>query len=205
MAYFPFFVDLCGKQGIIVGGGVVALRKIEKLLPFSPSLRVIAPDICPKIRQIPGLDLVEREFVPGDEEAAFFVIAATNSSHCNRMVSELCREKNILVNVVDDAVSGSFIFPALVQEEDLTIGISTGGISPTAAICLKEQIRALIPNRFGEILTFLHRQRRIIKNQVSNENERHALLRTLFFAAMQRKRPLNNQEVSELLQKERQL
>ena len=32
MAYFPFFVDLNGKTGLIVGGGAVALRKARKLL-----------------------------------------------------------------------------------------------------------------------------------------------------------------------------
>lgn len=201
MAYFPFFVDLCAKQGVIVGGGVVALRKIEKLIPFSPTLRVIAPEICPEIRQIPGLELVEREFISGDELDAFFVIAATNNIQCNQNISELCREKHILVNVVDDAANCTFLFPALVQEGDLTVGISTSGSSPTAAICLKEQIRTLIPKRFNEILIFLHQQRDIIKIQIPNEKERHILLRKLFFAAMQRKRPLNNMEIAEILQR----
>ena len=42
MGYFPFFVDLDGKQGLIVGGGIVALRKIENLLPYGPQLTVAA-------------------------------------------------------------------------------------------------------------------------------------------------------------------
>ena len=33
MAYFPFFMDIEGKNCLIVGGGKVALRKAEKLLP----------------------------------------------------------------------------------------------------------------------------------------------------------------------------
>ena len=33
MAYFPFFIELSQAQGLVVGGGRVALRKIEKLLP----------------------------------------------------------------------------------------------------------------------------------------------------------------------------
>lgn len=202
MAYFPFFVDLSSRQGVIVGGGIVALRKIEKLIPFSPSLRVIAPEICPEIRQIPGLELIEREFISGDETNAFFVIAATNNAQCNHKISELCREKHILVNVVDDASNCTFLFPALVQDGDLTVGISTAGCSPTAAICLKEQIRALIPNRFNEILAFLHHQRDNIKLAIPDEKKRHLLLRKLFFAAMRAKQPLNDTEVSEILRKE---
>lgn len=202
MACFPFFVDLCAKQGLIVGGGVVALRKIEKLMSFSPSLTVLAPEICPEIRRIPGLKLVQREFVPGDEEGAFFVIAATNDAECNRQISERCKNKKILVNVVDDAENCTFLFPALVQRGDLTVGISTGGSSPTAAICLKEQISEIIPERFDEILEFLHQQREAIKAKVPDEKERHVLLRELFFEAMRSKRPLNNDEVSRILQEE---
>ena len=29
MAYFPFFIDLEGREGLIVGGGAVALRKVR--------------------------------------------------------------------------------------------------------------------------------------------------------------------------------
>lgn len=202
MAYFPFFVDLKEKQGLIVGGGVIALRKIEKLLPFSPTLRVIAPKICPEIRNIPGLTLIEREFIPGDEADAFFVIAATDNAQCNRNVSALCREKNILVNAVDDAENCTFLFPALVQQGNLTVGISTGGSSPTAAICLKEQIRALVPESIDEILTFLHEQREKIKMQEPDEKKRHVLLRKLFSAAMEKNRALEDTEVAEVLQEE---
>ena len=45
MGYFPFFMDIAGKNGMIVGGGKVAARKVEKLLSFDPHLTVIAPEI----------------------------------------------------------------------------------------------------------------------------------------------------------------
>ena len=53
MGYFPFFVELEGKRGVIVGGGKVAARKVEKLLAFDPKLTVIAPDIeaCVRYRE----------------------------------------------------------------------------------------------------------------------------------------------------------
>ena len=45
MGYFPFFMEIAGKQGVIAGGGKVAARKVEKLLAFHPVLTVIAPKI----------------------------------------------------------------------------------------------------------------------------------------------------------------
>lgn len=202
MPCFPFFVDLSQKQGIIVGGGIVALRKIEKLLPYCSHLKVIAPQICGEIRRFPQLECVEREFFSGDEQDAFFVIAATDDAACNHRIAELCKQQRILVNVVDEAEECSFLFPALVQKGNLTVGISTGGSSPTAAICLKEQIAELIPDRFDEILEFLHEQRDVIKKEIPNEQARHMLLKKLFFAAMEKGEPLQDEEVRTMLQKE---
>ena len=43
MPHFPMFVDLNGKNVLVVGGGAVALRKIQKLRPFGASISVVAP------------------------------------------------------------------------------------------------------------------------------------------------------------------
>ena len=52
MGYFPFFVELKGKRGLIVGGGIVAERKVRKLLPYEPELLVVAPKINDGIRKL---------------------------------------------------------------------------------------------------------------------------------------------------------
>ena len=47
MAYFPFFIELEQKDGLIVGGGRVALGKARRLLPYGPRLTVAAPQLHP--------------------------------------------------------------------------------------------------------------------------------------------------------------
>ena len=42
MGYFPFFIDIENKKCLIVGGGNVALRKIKKLIPYRPEIKVVA-------------------------------------------------------------------------------------------------------------------------------------------------------------------
>ncbi len=64
MAYFPFFVELSGKKGLIVGGGTVALRKAEKLLPYGPELTLAAPRLLPGLEALPGLTLLRCPFGP---------------------------------------------------------------------------------------------------------------------------------------------
>lgn len=43
MSYFPFFVEIGQKRCLVVGGGTVAFRKIEKLLPFGVEITVVSP------------------------------------------------------------------------------------------------------------------------------------------------------------------
>ena len=46
MAYFPFFMELEGKQGLVVGGGTVALRKLQKLLRVPVQLLQLTDGLC---------------------------------------------------------------------------------------------------------------------------------------------------------------
>ena len=62
MGYFPFFIDISAKKCVVVGGGIVAKRKVEKLLPYEPEITVVAPEICEFLRLCEGITLVEREF-----------------------------------------------------------------------------------------------------------------------------------------------
>ncbi len=142
MAYFPFYIELRGKRGVIIGGGSIARRKIEKLLPFGSSLIVIAPEIDDEILTLPVM-VVRRRFLESDLDGAFFVIAATDDSRLNARIADLCHTRAILCNVVDDPAHCSFIFPALVKTDEATVGISTNGTCPGFARLLRERIEKL--------------------------------------------------------------
>lgn len=193
MAYFPFFVDLEGQRGLIVGGGTVALRKAEKLLPYGPALTVVAPEPVSELAALP-VELTRREFQPEDLDRADFVIAATDNEEENHRISALCQERKIPVNVVDDKEACSFLFPALVRRGNLSVGVSTGGSSPTAAIWLKEQIEGLLPEQTEEILTWLEEQRPILKERLPDQRARAACFARLFAACLALGRPLTEQE-----------
>ena len=194
MAYFPFFVDIAGADGLVIGGGTVALRKVEKLLPYAPRLTLIAPDIRPELEDIPGLTILRRAVQPQDLEGRAFVIAAAGDRAVNAELSRLCRERNIPVNVVDNKQESSFLFPCLIKRGNLSVGISTGGDSPSAAIYWKERFGALI-------LDYLARARLTIKETVPQLKQREAILKALFAACMECGRPLTQAEQTELVQK----
>ena len=114
-------------------------------------------------------------------------------------ISAACREKRIPVNVVDDREYCSFLFPCLVQDGALSVGISTGGASPTAAVWLKHRISDLIPAGFDEILAFLEELRPRIKTRYPDERARSATFAALFQACIQAGRPLTEAELEDLL------
>ena len=201
MGYFPFFMDLSGVEGLIVGGGITALLKIEKMLPYGPRLTVVSPDFHQRLATLSGLTLICQTFSEELLEGKEFVIAATDDSDLNHKISDLCRQRRIPVNVVDDKAYCTFLFPALVQQGDLSIGISTGGASPSAAIYLKKQISALIPENMEELLAYLEAQRETVKSAFPAESLRGAVFKQLFLASLEKRRPLCGEETESILQK----
>lgn len=198
MAYFPFFMDVSSQNGLIVGGGAVALRKIQKLLPYGARLTVCAPELLPEIVRIPGLTLLRRSFDPSMLDGTDYVIAATDDAELNHHVSGLCQTRGIPVNAVDDRDACTFLFPALVKRGDLSIGISTGGASPSAAIYLKEQIGALLPENFGQLLEYLDGLRDSVKASLPNAQSRARFFSLLFDACIKTGWPLSETQLHEI-------
>lgn len=199
MAYFPFFMDIAGQPGLIIGGGTVALRKVEKLLPYGPELTVVSPDFCPELEEMEGIFRIRREFSPQDVENRAFVIAASDDRAVNRRAAELCRARGIPVNAVDDREACTFLFPALVRRGELSVGISTGGASPTAAIWLKERIGELLPENFGELLDWLDSLRDRVRREVPEERDRKRVFQALFARCMASGAPCGEEELRALM------
>ena len=193
MPLFPIFLDLRGKKVLIVGGGHVALRKAERLAPYGASITAVAPEFAPGFAALSGVTALERRFQPGDVEGSALVIAATDDAELNAAVSELCAWEGIPVNVVDDLALCSFVFPALVRRGELSVGISTGGASPSAAQYIRRLVEEQVPDGFEEILDFLAARRAQLKSALPAER-RSAAYAALFSRCMELGRTLTDGE-----------
>ena len=199
MGYFPFFMELEGREGLVVGGGAVAARKVQKLQLYGPRLTVAAPEILPEIAELPGVTLLRRAFAPGMLEGKCFVIAATDSREVNRGIAALCRERGIPVNAVDDKEACTFLFPALVKRGDLTVGVSTAGASPSAAAWVGRRVSERLPEDFGELLDYLASLRPMVRKRVAEEN-RAAVFARLFSDCMEQGFPLKEAALAAVLE-----
>ncbi|MGD9969402.1 MAG: bifunctional precorrin-2 dehydrogenase/sirohydrochlorin ferrochelatase [Sulfuricurvum sp.] len=155
MALFPMFVDLEGKDILVIGGGEVALRKIEQLVRFSPRISVVAPYICDeivRISQAHSVVLERRPYVPDDVSGRFLVIGALDDIVEQEKIFERCTAEKIPVNCVDSPKLCSFIFPALIVEGDLCVGINTSGRAPAVSSALRQYLSALIPSTIKTLI-----------------------------------------------------
>lgn len=203
MGYFPFFMELEGEKGLVAGGGKIALHKVRKILTYGARLVVVAPEISAELEQLAlenDICVIKRQFEPADLMDAGFVIAASDNAAVNAEISRLCREKRIPVNVVDCREECGFLFPALVKEGKLSIGISTGGTSPEVAATIRSQLASFIPANIEEILDYLSGLRPLAKEHIKDDKKRAAFLKDMANLCMDRSAVMNEQETMKKLQ-----
>ena len=206
MAYFPFFVELEGKTCLIAGGGMVAYRKALVLKDFGPEITVVGFEMIPEMEQLAAecdktMTLIRRGFEDKDIEKADYVIAATSDEELNRHISVICRQQKIPVNVVDVQEECSFIFPALIKEEDIVVGISTGGSSPTIAQYLKKRFKEAIPKGFGMLASQLGTYRELVKERVPYLPVRTEIFKTMVKEGIRQGGVFTREQAIELIER----
>ncbi len=177
MAYFPMFINLEGEPCLIVGGGKVALRKVQVLRDFGAMVTVAAPDILEEIKGADGVVCLEREYDRELLNGMKLVVAATGDAEKNREISETCRELGIPVNAVDQMEDCSFIFPSYIRSRELVAAFSSSGQSPLMTQYLKAQMEPVMTEFAGEVTEYLGSIRNKVKEQVETEALRKEVYR----------------------------
>jgi precorrin-2 dehydrogenase/sirohydrochlorin ferrochelatase len=140
--YYPLFLDIEGKKCVVIGGGEVATRKVKALLTCRADVVVISPEIEDELKRL-NISWIKREYRYGDLDGAQIVISATDSPEVNKKVSEEAREKNILVNVVDNPKLCNFLVPSTLRRGELCIAISTSGRAPSLAKAIRIRLEKI--------------------------------------------------------------
>lgn len=179
MAYFPMMINLKDRFCLVVGGGIVAFRKVKVLRQFGARVTVEASEICKEIEEIPNIYKCRKDFESTDLKDVFLVVAATDDRQTNQKISRLCRERGILVNAVDQPEDCDFIFPSYLKEGDVVAAFSSGGNSPVLTQYLKEKNRTIVTAHLGEIADALGTIRDEVKSMTATEQERKKICQNL--------------------------
>lgn len=138
---YPIVLDLTGVHVVVVGGGRVALRKIQGLLAAQADVTVVAPFTVDEIRQLP-VRVLARVYEAGDLATARLVVTATDDLAVNAAVAAEATGRGIWVNSADDPANCTFTLPAIARSGPITVAVSTGGASPALASYLRSEIEA---------------------------------------------------------------
>lgn len=168
MAYFPMFVDIEKKKCLIVGGGTVALRKVQVLQDFGADIVVVAPEVISKIKEYP-VTIYQRKFEKEDLQGCELVVAATDDAALNHEIAEAAQKQRIPVNAVDQQEDCSFIFPSYVREQELVGAFSSGGNSPVLTQYLKKYMAQILTAELGEANAYLGSIRPVVKEELDTE------------------------------------
>jgi siroheme synthase-like protein len=167
-SYLPVSINVSGRPCLVVGGGNVALRKVETLLDFGAAITVISPDPDDKLIYFGNKKLLElkiREYQSPEAVDYRIVISASDNKEINKQVSVDCRENGTLLNVVDNPQLCSFIFPAVLKRDAMTVAVSTSGEAPFLAGRIKLILSEIFPERWSRIVKLAGTFRRKVRER----------------------------------------
>ncbi len=163
MGYIPIFLDVTGRECVVVGGGEVAERKVEALLNAGAHVTVVSPRLSQSLESMAARGLVThiaRDYERGDIRGCVLVYAASDDPKLHRELVAEARALGIPINVVDVPELCTFISPAVVNRGDLQIAISTGGASPAFAARLRRALEDQFGTEYALTLKVLRAARR---------------------------------------------
>lgn len=177
--YHPVYLDLNNRRVLIVGGGAIALEKLQSLLPASGAqITVVSPEARSEIRDWhveEKLTWEAREFTPDDVEPFFMVIAATDDPELNGLVYRTGNERQKLSNSVDDPIHCNFIMSAITRHGPMQVAVSSAGCSPALAQRVRNRIASeILTEDLGGLAEFLGDRRDEVKRRLPGYKVRQA-------------------------------
>jgi precorrin-2 dehydrogenase/sirohydrochlorin ferrochelatase len=196
-ALFPLFLKLEGRNCLVVGGGAVGEAKVQSLLSAGASVTLVAPQITTALHQHVKKGLIAwraRRFQLSDLDGVVLAIAATQDDQLNELIYDESDRRGILCNAVDQPQRCHFYCPAVVRRRALQIAISTGGLSPSLAKRLRQQLEEQFGPQYEAWVEWLGSIRAALMNGGLSFEDRKRLLAKYASAEVRTALPAVNAE-----------
>lgn len=170
MQSLPVFMKLSGRRCVVIGGGDVALRKVQTLLKAGAYVDCYALDFCDGLKTLHAsqkIQCTEEGFQEIQLDDACLVISATDDECINQAVSHAAKFRNIPVNVVDAPHLCTFTMASIVDRSPIVIAISSEGNAPVLARYIRTKIETMLPATYGRIATIAGEFREKVKAKFS--------------------------------------
>ncbi len=187
MEYLPINIKLKNKPVVILGGGSVALRKINSLLKVDADIICVALIFTAEIKQLAtnnqikmfSFDLSDISVLNQFNKISL-IISATGDERISKSAYQYAHHRQILINTVDQRELCDFITPAVVDRSPVVVAISSEGSAPVLTRIIKQKIEYLLPPNLGYLATIASKLRTKIKQAIPEFNNRRRFWEQFF-------------------------
>jgi siroheme synthase-like protein len=149
---FPVNLRLAGKRCLVVGGGRVALHKVQALLEADADVHVVAPEVDPAITSLSGVTIERRPYRRSDVDGVRLVITATGDPQVDGDVHDDAEARGVWINAADDPAHCTCTLPARIRRGPLLVTVSTGGHSPAVATWVRRRFEEELGPEYEALL-----------------------------------------------------
>jgi precorrin-2 dehydrogenase/sirohydrochlorin ferrochelatase len=147
--FLPLNIRVDDKRLLFVGGGKIAMHKIQTVEQYTRNITILAPVISEELKE-KGLTEICKEYEASDLDGFFLVYAATNDTEVNRRIRDDAEARGIMVNVVDNRELSDFISPAIIRKDEMTIAVSSNGQNVKKSVEWRNRLRDILQNGWLE-------------------------------------------------------
>jgi precorrin-2 dehydrogenase/sirohydrochlorin ferrochelatase len=133
---YPLEWKAAGKPCLVVGGGPVAVRKVNRLLQEGAHVTVISPEVEESLQKLAEQGMIRwlrRAYRQNDWQGFALVISAAGVEEIASWLEEAAEREHFLYNAADFPERGNCYLPARFDVSGLSVSLSTGGRAPGLA------------------------------------------------------------------------
>lgn len=175
--FLPINVLAKDRNCLVVGGGAVALRKVDTLLDYGVKITLVAPEVNEKLAYYgkqERITIETRAYKSPEAKDYNIVISASDSAEVNRQVHDDCEKAGVLLNVVDQPSLCNFIFPAIMTRDCLTISVSSDGKAPFLSSHLRMVLESIFSNHWNKIAKLATEFRGLVQERYRDDGQQKA-------------------------------
>ena len=183
MDHLPIFINVRQNPCLVIGGGDIALRKINLLIKAQAKVDCLSPLFCEGITNLSqngDVNLIQKRFESDDIKDYAIIIASTDDSSVNALISKSAKKARIPVNVIDSPELSSFIMPSIVDRSPVIIAVSSAGKAPVLSRMIRAKLETVIPSAYGVLAEIAGEYRQKVKDRFSKIKDRRAFWESIF-------------------------
>ncbi|MGQ8337870.1 precorrin-2 dehydrogenase/sirohydrochlorin ferrochelatase family protein [Sunxiuqinia sp. A32] len=144
--FLPIAINIADQKILIIGGGHSAWSKIKILQRFDANIEVIAREVSEEIKQS-GIPYKEKDYEKADLRGYLMFYSCTNNPELDQQIAEDGKEAGVLVNIHDQPDLCQFVSPAIYQDGDIRVAVSSNAKDVFASIRIRNEIKEYLENK----------------------------------------------------------